>query len=142
MSPCPCAREDAAARQLCGLPRISAAGEAKCLQYSPPPLPSQQTTFILPSAPLFWGSMGHQDDELDSGSDSGSDSGAYPLLLAQCIPEGHPSPKDSSGLGSPNRGTTVTCNGAAPRHRPIRTPNPHRVPSSSAVSAKHTAGPG
>lgn len=76
-----------------GFALISVAGEAKCLQYSPPPLLSQQTTFILPSARLFRGSMGRQDDELVPVV-------TVALSITADIPGGHMSPKDSSRLGN------------------------------------------
>lgn len=76
-----------------GFPLISVAGEAKYFQYFPPPLPSQQTTFILPSTRLFQGSMGRQDDELVPAV-------TVALSITTDIPGGHMSPKDSSRLGN------------------------------------------
>lgn len=92
MSPCPCAREDATARQLCGLPWISAAGEVKYLQRSPPPLLSQQTTFVLPPAPLFWGLMSHLDYQL------------VPIVTALSITTGTPFSQRLIRAGKSNRG--------------------------------------
>lgn len=78
-------------RSVASFPLISMASEAKCLQYSPPLLPSQQTVFILPSTRLFWGSMGRQDDGLVPVV-------TLALSITTDIPGGHMSPKDSSRL--------------------------------------------
>lgn len=96
---CPIFGEHGCSPALCllklvaGFPLTSVAGEAKCLQYSPPLFPSQQTTFILPSTRLFRGSMGRQDDELVPVV-------TVALSITADIPGGHMSPKDSSRLGN------------------------------------------
>lgn len=103
------------------------------------PLPSQQTAFILPSTPLFPGSMAHQDDELVPVV-------TVALSITADIPGGHPSPKDSSRLGNSAEATTITCNGATPKPRSCSTgrasPDLPRLPGHqhSIASVEHAAG--
>lgn len=89
-------------------PLISVAGEAKCLQYSPPLLPSQQTTCILPSTRLFWGSMGRQDDELVLVV-------TVALSITADIPGGHVSQRLIKAGKFNKEGKTVICNEATPK---------------------------